>query len=279
MGEALSYNSLGLYLGIALGPPLGELVHTSGRVRLVAWLRRRRRWALVAVVLVAGLTEPPRDPGDDDGHGRLIHRPAIPLSLGFLASLAGGQRLPRVRGAARRREIGARATPALALLVVRAASWWCAGSRSPGCPTGCPSLPLAAGSLVGDRRGPGRDGGAGRRRPGSSVGVVVMSVGRRVRDAGALRRDLRDRPPSERGAAAGTRARVHRPRPRAGPDPARPGRQRPRHPVGVRRRRRRSRSPGPAWVPAARPGASVLGGHQDPERDVDDELRARAAGS
>ena len=26
MGEALSYNSLGLYLGLTLGPPLGELL-------------------------------------------------------------------------------------------------------------------------------------------------------------------------------------------------------------------------------------------------------------
>ena len=43
IGEALSYNSLGLYLGLALGPPLGEvLVRTAGlRRRLV---RRRRRW-------------------------------------------------------------------------------------------------------------------------------------------------------------------------------------------------------------------------------------------
>ena len=30
MGEALSYNSLGLYLGIALGPPLGELLLERG---------------------------------------------------------------------------------------------------------------------------------------------------------------------------------------------------------------------------------------------------------
>ena len=30
MGEALSYNSLGLYLGLAFGPPLGELLLESG---------------------------------------------------------------------------------------------------------------------------------------------------------------------------------------------------------------------------------------------------------
>src|SRR5690606_18746201 len=29
MGEALSYNSLGLYLGLSIGPPLGELLVAS----------------------------------------------------------------------------------------------------------------------------------------------------------------------------------------------------------------------------------------------------------
>ena len=33
MGEALSYNSLGLYLGIALGPPLGEAADRAVGVR------------------------------------------------------------------------------------------------------------------------------------------------------------------------------------------------------------------------------------------------------
>ena len=45
MGEALSYNSLGLYLGIALGPPLGELlIERSGLRRGLV----RRHRALVA---------------------------------------------------------------------------------------------------------------------------------------------------------------------------------------------------------------------------------------
>ena len=41
MGEALSYNSLGLYLGLAFGPPLGELMVDTARFR--DGLVRRRR--------------------------------------------------------------------------------------------------------------------------------------------------------------------------------------------------------------------------------------------
>ena len=58
MGEALSYNSLGLYLGIAFGPPLGELLLERGGFE-AAWYGGAVL-ALVAVVLVFLLREPPR---------------------------------------------------------------------------------------------------------------------------------------------------------------------------------------------------------------------------
>jgi predicted MFS family arabinose efflux permease len=86
LGEALSYNSLGLYLGIALGPPLGELlVAMSGYV--LAWTGA----AVLAVVaaalaLLVGETREPTPEGTvADRH--FIHRPALPIVLGFLASL------------------------------------------------------------------------------------------------------------------------------------------------------------------------------------------------
>ena len=85
LGEALSYNSLGLYLGIALGPPLGEvLVRMSGFG--FAWAG-----AAALAVAAAGLSllvgETRVDTPPDDGKRRLIHRPALPIALGFLASL------------------------------------------------------------------------------------------------------------------------------------------------------------------------------------------------
>jgi predicted MFS family arabinose efflux permease len=85
MGEALSYNSLGLYLGIALGPPFGEvLVRAFGFG--VAWAA-----AAALAVIAAGLTLLVGEtraglPADDAPH-HLIHRPALPIAVGFLASL------------------------------------------------------------------------------------------------------------------------------------------------------------------------------------------------
>jgi predicted MFS family arabinose efflux permease len=89
LGEALSYNSLGLYLGLALGPPLGELLVETWSFAF-AWVGAAVL-ALLAAVTIAGVsetrtarpTETQRRPGRDP----LIHRAAIAPSLGFLASL------------------------------------------------------------------------------------------------------------------------------------------------------------------------------------------------
>jgi predicted MFS family arabinose efflux permease len=85
MGEALSYNSLGLYLGIAFGPVLGDLlVRTWGFA--AAW-HGAAVLALLAAVVVIGIgeTRSPRTAGD--GPTRFVHWPAIPPALGFLASV------------------------------------------------------------------------------------------------------------------------------------------------------------------------------------------------
>lgn len=85
LGEALSYNSLGLYLGIALGPPLGQALVTLGGYPF-AWAGGAALAALAAgLSLLVGETREgaaPPEPGR-----RLIHRPALPIALGFLASL------------------------------------------------------------------------------------------------------------------------------------------------------------------------------------------------
>jgi len=84
LGEALSYNSLALYLGLAAGPPLGELVverwgFTSG-------------WYVAAVltaVAAAVYATVPESRAVEPAAGRppLIHRRSLPVALGFLASI------------------------------------------------------------------------------------------------------------------------------------------------------------------------------------------------
>ena len=85
LGEALSYNSLGLYLGIALGPPLGEvLVRTFGFG--LAWAGAAALAVLAAgLCLIVGETRAGPPPDGEVHH--LIHRPALPILMGFLASL------------------------------------------------------------------------------------------------------------------------------------------------------------------------------------------------
>ena len=85
MGEALSYNSLGLYLGVAFGPLLGAaLVDLAGFG--LAWTG-----AALLALLAAGLTllvgETRTEVPADDAEHHLIHRPAVPIALGFLAAL------------------------------------------------------------------------------------------------------------------------------------------------------------------------------------------------
>jgi predicted MFS family arabinose efflux permease len=84
LGEALSYNSLGLYLGLAFGPPLGELLVERGGFT-VAWLGAAALAVLAALVVVGiGETHPRGSRGG--GQSQLIHRRAVPPALGFLAS-------------------------------------------------------------------------------------------------------------------------------------------------------------------------------------------------
>lgn len=84
-GEALSYNSLGLYLGLALGPPLGEAVaRTHGFT--TTWAAAGAL-ALLATLAVRGVgeTRPPASSGDT--RVPLIFRKAIPAALGFVSAV------------------------------------------------------------------------------------------------------------------------------------------------------------------------------------------------
>jgi predicted MFS family arabinose efflux permease len=85
IGEALSYNSLGLYLGLALGPPLGEIVVSTvgfdGAWYVAAGL------ALLAAMVAGGVGETRVAITRADRPARLVHRKAVAPGLGFLASV------------------------------------------------------------------------------------------------------------------------------------------------------------------------------------------------
>jgi predicted MFS family arabinose efflux permease len=84
MGEATSYNSLGLYLGLAFGPPLAEmLVRTAGFS--AAWYGAAVL-SLIAAVAAAGIKNL-RSGVAAGGRIRLIYWKAVPPALGFFASV------------------------------------------------------------------------------------------------------------------------------------------------------------------------------------------------
>ena len=197
MGEALSYNSLGLYLGIAFGPPLAELLIENFDYT-AAWYGATAL-SVAAAVMVLTIAEPERD-HSEAGHGKLIHRPGIPISLGFFASLAavsGFLAFASLHSA----EIGLSNT-SVALFTYGVVVVLCriVFARVP---DRLPSLPLAAASLA--VIGCGLSVIALWQQPvGLMAGVVIMAVGVSFSTPAFFSAIFATAKPSERGAAAGT---------------------------------------------------------------------------
>lgn len=197
MGEAVSYNSLGLYLGLALGPPLGEwLLDRSGFE--AAWYGGGLL-ALAAAALAMLLPSVPAEE-DAEAHGQLIHRPALPLTLGFLTSLAAvGGYLAFV--ALHSAQIGMEST-SLALFVYGGVVVSCriVFARVP---DRLPTLPLAAASLA--VLGAGLVLIATWQEPaGLLVGTVVAALGITFITPAFFAAIFATARPAERGAASGT---------------------------------------------------------------------------
>lgn len=85
-GEALSFNSLALYLGVAFGPLLGELLLQSGGFP-VAWLGAAGL-ALAACLVATRIPEQWVPTPDDQEAAPLIHRGAIGPSVGLFTGVA-----------------------------------------------------------------------------------------------------------------------------------------------------------------------------------------------
>lgn len=197
LGEALSYNSLGLYLGIAVGPPIGELLLEQWGFD-VAWYGATAL-SLAAVALLPLIGEPERDESLG-GHGKLIHRPGIPASLGFFASLlaiSGFLTFASLHS----EQIGLENT-SVALLTYGCVVVFCRVAFAK-VPDRLPSLPLGAGSLT--VIAAGLVVCATWLEPaGLMVGVVLMAVGVSFTTPAFFSAVFATASPAERGAAAGT---------------------------------------------------------------------------
>ena len=197
-GEALSFNSLGLYLGIAFGPPLAELL-IELRGFFAAWIAAAAL-AGVAVLLVLLIGET-RPVGSDAGaHGRLIHLPAIPASIGFFASLvaAGGFLAFAALYSA---EVGLSNT-SLALFVY-GATVVVGRITLARLPDRLPSLPLGSAALVMIFIGLAM-AAVWSTRTGLIAGTVCMALGVTLSTPAFFSAILATAGPAERGAASGT---------------------------------------------------------------------------
>lgn len=198
MGEALSYNSLGLYLGLALGPPIGEAVFEAGGYAAV-WFGAAAVAAIAAgVVLVVGETRTARPSAGEPL--RIIHRPAIPVALGFLTSLiAMGGLLAFASLHATR--LGFE-NPSVVLLAYGGTVVLCrlAFARIP---DRVPSLALGTAALV--TIGVGAVVAAVWQQPaGFVVAAMVMAVGVAFSTPAFFSAIFATASPSERGIASGT---------------------------------------------------------------------------
>jgi predicted MFS family arabinose efflux permease len=198
IGEALSYNSLGLYLGIALGPILGELL-LENLGYLAAWLGAAVLASVAAaLVLVIGETSSTHTARGEPF--RLVHRPSIPASIGFVTSLAavGGFLAFASLHATR---IGI-ADPSLALFAYGAIVVACriAFARIP---DRLPSLPLGAAALA--TIGAGLVLTAVWSDPlGAFAGIAVIAVGVSFSTPAFFSAIFATAAPEERGLASGT---------------------------------------------------------------------------
>lgn len=198
LGEALSYNSLGLYLGISLGPPLGELIVQAWGFD-AAWVGAAAL-AVLAAALSLLIGETREDSPADTGPPALIHRPAIPISIGFVTSLAAmGGFLAFCSLHATR--IGSN-QPSAALFVYGGVVVVCriAFARVP---DRLPSLPLGAAALGVIAAGLGLVA-VWRTPTGLLVGATVMAVGVTFSTPAFFTAIFLTATPSQRGAASGT---------------------------------------------------------------------------
>ncbi len=197
LGEALSYNSLGLYLGIAFGPVAAELLIELGNFD-TAWYGAGLL-TVVAASIAVFLPDKERPPDRDRAH-RLIHWAAIAPSLGFFTSLVAMGGLLAF-SALHSENIGLGSTSA-ALFLFGGVVVVCRIAFAK-VPDRLPVLPLAAAALA--TIGVGLAVMAiSPNAVGFLAGVAVTAVGMSFSTPAFFSAIFATAHPSERGAASGT---------------------------------------------------------------------------
>jgi predicted MFS family arabinose efflux permease len=198
MGEALSYNSLGLYLGLTLGPPLGEfLVNIFGFTG--AWYGAAGLLLVAAAVMLSiGETGTPREASD--GRAPLVHRPALAPALGFVTSIVamGGF----LAFAALHAEDVGFARTSLPLAVYGSIVVVCRIAFAK-VPDRLPPLPLGAAALLTIALGLGL-AAVSPGPAGMLLGAALMGLGVTFSTPAFFSAIFATASPSQRGAAAGT---------------------------------------------------------------------------
>ena len=228
LGEAMSVNSLGLYLGLAMGPPLGEaLVRTAGFA--VAWYGAAAASMIAAaVVLCLGETRSPQT--DRSAPAPLIHRATVPLAAGFCTSVvaAGGF----LAFTALHADAVGLPNPSIPLFAYGIMVVICRVLFAK-VPDRVPALPLGASALANHRGRPDHHGGVGHaRRGGRRRGGARRWRG--VQHSGLLHGDLHRYQTIGAGRRLRYGQRVPGPGNRRWPDPARVRRTVRRNPLGIR---------------------------------------------
>jgi MFS family permease len=197
-GEALSWNSVALYLGIAVGPGIGQL--------LMEWRGFAAAWvggavlALVAALLVLRVPETRQPAPDDAGPVPLIHRAVIRPGLALFAGVAATAGFLALAGL-RATEIGFAAWSVVPLVY---------GGIVVGCriafarvPDRVPPLRLGAGSLVACAIGLLVLAGVSS-PTGMVAGAAVLGLGVAFLTPAIFAAIFSIVPAHERGGAAGT---------------------------------------------------------------------------
>ncbi|MHA6508377.1 MFS transporter [Tessaracoccus sp. Y1736] len=198
-GEALSYNSLGLYLGLAMGPPLGAMVLAASGFTMT-WVV-----ATILMVLAAGMalllseTHTP-DPATADGARHLIHLPAVPPALGLMASILAAGGFMAFASLHSTRVGMANTSAALTIyglvVVICRLTLARVPDRLPALPLGAASLAAIAGGLALIA--------AWTTPAGLLLGTAVMAVGVAFSTPAFFSAVFSTAAPHQRGAAAGT---------------------------------------------------------------------------